>query len=276
MSPNPSRNCGLRGVVLAAWLLLGLPFPATAGEIRIGGAGNALGTIQLLAEAFAKSHPEAKIVVLPSIGTAGALTAVAKGGVAIGLATRPLSDEDARNGLTAIEYARSLTVFAVQEKNKVTAISLGQVAEIYSGKRSGWPDGTTIRPVMRQPGDDNYRQVRMLSPEIAAALAVAEQRQGLPFAVTDQDAADKMEAIPGSFGSSTLALILSEKRPLRALTLDGVAPTVENGRSGRYPIIKPFYLVLPKNPAPEALEFIKFVRSPQGIKILEQNGHFIP
>lgn len=276
MSLDHSRNGGLRGVVLAAWLLLCLPFPATAGEIRIGGSGNALGTMQLLAEAFAKLHPETKIVVLPSIGTAGALKAVAKGGVAIGLATRPLSDEDARNGLTATEYARSLTVFAVQEQNKVTAISQGQVAEIYGGKRSGWPDGRTIRPVMRQPGDDNYRQVRMLSPEIAEALAVAEERPGLPFAVTDQEAADKMEAIPGSFGSTTLALIRSEKRALRALTLDGVAPTLENARSGRYPIIKQFYLVLPKNPAPEAQDFVSFVRSPQGIKILEQNGHFIP
>jgi len=276
MSLDHSRNGGLRGVLLAAWLLLCLPFLATAGEIRIGGTGNALGTMQLLAEAFAKSHPETTIVVLPSIGTAGVVKAVAKGSVAIGLAAHPLSDEDARNGLTATEYARSPTVFAVQEKNKVTAISQGQVAEIYGGKWSGWPDGTTIRPVMRQPGDDNYRQVRMLSPEIEEALAVAEQRPGLPFAVTDQDAADKMETIPGSFGTSTLALIRSEKRALRALTLDGVAPTVENARSGRYPLVKQFYLVLPKNPAPEAQEFVKFVRSPQGIRILEQNGHFIP
>ena len=276
MSLDPSRNGGLRGVALAAWLLLCLPFLATAGEIRIGGSGNALGTMQLLAEAFAKSHPETTIVVLPSIGTAGVVKAVVKGSVAIGLAAHPLSDEDARNGLTATEYARSPTVFSVQEKNKVTAISQGQVAEIYSGKWSGWPDGTTIRPVMRQPGDDNYRQIRMLSPEIEEALAVAEQRPGLPFAVTDQEAADKMESIPGSFGSSTLALIRSEKRALRALTLDGVAPTVENARSGRYPLVKQFYLVLPQNPAPEAQEFVKFVRSPQGIRILEQNGHFIP
>lgn len=276
MNLNLSRNGGLRGVVRAAWLLLCLPVLASAGEIRIGGAGNALGTMQLLAEAFAKSHPETTIVVLPSIGTAGVVKAVAKGSVAIGLAAHPLSDEDARNGLTATEYARSPTVFAVQEKNKVTAISQGQVAEIYNGKWLRWPDGTPIRPVMRQPGDDNYRQVRMLSPALEAALAVAEQRPGLPFAVTDQDAADKMEAIPGSFGTSTVAVIRSEKRALRALALDGVAPTMENARSGRYPLVKPFFFVLPKTPVPEAQEFIQFVRSPQGIKILEQNGHYIP
>ena len=256
--------------------VLCLPFAAGATEIRIGGTGNALGAMRLLGNAFTKSHPETKIILLGSIGTSGAIKAVPKGAIDIGLSSRPLTEEETRSGLSATEYARSPTVFTVRTINTVTSISTSQIADIYSGKMQNWPDGKPIRPVMRQPGDDNVRQVADLSPEIKLALIAAEKRQGLPFAVTDQEAADKAESIPGSFGISTLALILSEKRSLRALSLNGVEPTPENLSSGRYPLVKRFYFVLPKDPAPAAKEFVGFVNSPPGRELLQQTGHTLP
>ena len=268
---------GLRDIVaVASMTVLCLPFAAGATEIRIGGTGNALGAMRLLGNAFTKSHPETKIILLGSIGTSGAIKAVPKGAIDIGLSSRPLTEEETRSGLSATEYARSPTVFTVRTINTVTSISTSQIADIYSGKMQNWPDGKPIRPVMRQPGDDNVRQVADLSPEIKLALIAAEKRQGLPFAVTDQEAADKAESIPGSFGISTLALILSEKRSLRALSLNGVEPTPENLSSGRYPLVKRFYFVLPKDPAPAAKEFVGFVNSPPGRELLQQTGHTLP
>ena len=276
MGFEPSRTTCLH-TVLTVTTVAALCLPAVAGaaEIRIGGTGNALGTMRLIGEAFAKQDPESKLVVLDSIGTSGAIKAVPKGALEIGLSSRPLTDEEARNGLTAVEYARSPTVFAVQEKSKVASITVEQVAELYNGL-ARWSDGTPIRPVMRQPGDDNTRQIKSLSAMVEKAVAAAEQREGLTFATTDQEATDKMEHIPGSFGVTTLALIRSEKRNLKPLALGGVEPTPENAHSGRYPLVKRFYFVLPKEPAPAAQDFLKFVKSPQGRKILEQTGHTIP
>ncbi len=273
--PTSSSSALVRSLVVASMAVL-CTLPAAAKEIRIGGTGNALGTMRLLGDAFSKSHPESKVTVLPSIGTSGAIKAVPKKAIEIGLSSRVLTDDEARTGLTALEYAYSPTVFAVQQKNKVTSITLGQVADIYAGKLSAWPDGERVRPVMRQPGDDNTRQIKALSPEIEKAIGVAEEQSGLLFAVTDQEAADKVEAVPGSIGVSTLALIRSESRSLRALAIAGVEPTPENAKSGRYPLIKHFYLVLPKEPSPEVAAFVRFVKSPQGRKILEQNGHGAP
>ena len=247
-----------------------------AEEIKIGGTGNALGTMRLLGEAFSKKYPDVKVNVLSSLGSSGALKAVPKGAIDIGLTSRALSDEERATGIQAIEYARSPTVIAVSTKSKVTDISRGQIADIYSGKLTGWPDGTPIRPVLRQPGDDNTKQIRSLSQAIDNALSIAEQRPGLAFATTDQEAAEKIETIPGAFGVTTVALIKSESRSLRALTLDGIEPTESNAAGGRYPIIKTFFFVTAPTLSPYAQQFIAFVRSPAGHDILTQTGHWIP
>ncbi|EXI68087.1 MAG: Phosphate-binding protein PstS 2 precursor [Candidatus Accumulibacter adjunctus] len=272
-----ARTRRLRGVVfVASMAVLCLPLATDAAEIRIAGTGNALGTMRLLGAAFAKLHPEPQVVVLDSIGTSGAIRALPKGSIEIGLSSRPLTEEEARSGLSSVEYARSPTVFAVQNRNQVASITLAQIADIYSGKLASWPDGTKVRPVMRQPGDDNTRQIKRLSAEIEQALAVAEKREGLTYAATDQEAADRMESVQGSIGVTTVALIRSENRKLRPLAIDGIEPTPENARSGRYPLMKSFYFVLPKEPTPTTQKFLGFVHSPQGRKILEQNGHIIP
>jgi phosphate transport system substrate-binding protein len=139
-----------------------------------------------------------------------------------------------------------------------------------------WEDGTPIRPVLRQPGDDNTRQIRQLSAEIAAAIEIADKRPGIIIASTDQEAADKMETIPGSLGVSTIGLIRSENRRLRALALDGVEPSEDNIRSGRYPLVKRFFFVYQKAASPEVGEFIRFVNSPAGRRVLQQTGHLPP
>ena len=267
----------MRGVVVAASMAaLCLPLAASAAEIRIGGTGNALGTMRLLGEAYAQWHADTKITILSSIGSSGAIRAVPKGALDIGLIARPLTREEAGTGLKAIEYARSPTVFAVQEKNKATTISFNQIADIYSGRLPSWPDGTPIRPVLRQPGDDNTRQIRLLSPAIEKASIEAEQRPGLIFAVTDQEAADKMESVPGSIGVTTQALIKSEKRSLKALSISGIEPTLENTVSGHYPMTKHFYFVLPKDPSATVLDFVNFVNSAQGRELLKRYGHTLP
>ena len=250
--------------------------PVSAEEIKIGGTGNALGTMRLLGEAFSKKHPDVKVNVLSSLGSSGALKALPKGAIDIGLTSRALSDEERSTGIQAIEYARSPTVLAVSIKSKITDITREQIADIYSGKLSNWPDGTLVRPVLRQPGDDNTKQIRSLSPTIDKALGIAEQRPGLAFATTDQEAAEKIETIPGALGVTTMALIKSESRSLRALKLNTIEPTVTNGASGLYPIVKVFFLITTPTPSPKVQQFIDFVKSPSGQDILTQTGHWIP
>ena len=249
---------------------------AVGDEIKIGGTGNALGTMRLLGDAYMRKHPDTKVAILPSLGSSGAIKAIPNGAIDIGLASRPMTDDERAAGAVSAEYARSPTVFAVAKTNKVSAITRQQYADILMGKLLDWPGGTPIRPILRQMGDDNTNQVRSLLPAIATALEVADKREGLARAVTDQDAADKMESIPGAIGVSTLALIESEGRALKALALDGVEPTLPNSASGAYPLVKRFCFITTPTRSPAVQKFIDFVAAPEGRDILAQTGHWAP
>lgn len=243
--------------------------------IRIGGTGNALGTMKLMADAYAQVNPKIKITVLPSIGSSGAIKAVPRGAVEIGLSSRPLKEAESANGIISVEYARSATVIAVSNKMVVAGITVDQLVTIYSGKEHNWPDGSLIRPIIRQPGDDNTIQLKGLSPELKQAVEIADERPGLLFAATDQEAVDMIQNTPGSFGVTSLALMLSEKRPLRALKLDGIEPTPDACDSGQYPLVKRFYLILPSVLSPHVQDFVKFIKSTDGAAVLTQNGNSV-
>lgn len=250
--------------------------PLCASELKIGGTGNALGSMRLLATEFTKQNPDIKITILSSLGSSGAIKAVPKRAIDIGLTSRALTPEELKAGSKATEYALTPTVLAVPSKSTLKNLTRQQIADIYKGTLTSLPDGSYIRPVLRQPGDDNTRQLQGLSPEIQEALKVAENRPGMAFAATDQEAADKMENSAGALGVTTLALILSESRSLRAIALDGIEPSIENASAGRYPITKSFYFITEQTPSPDVQKFMDFVASPAGRKILSHNGHWFP
>jgi phosphate transport system substrate-binding protein len=249
---------------------------AAAEEIKIGGTGTALGTMRLLAETFSKQNPDVRVTVLPSLGSGGGIKAVEKGAVDIAVSSRPVKEDERSLGLMESEYARTPFVFAVSIKSKVTSITSGQIADLYAGRTRTWPDGSRIRPVLRPAGEADTDQIKKMGPAIAEALNLAEKIPGTPSAVTDQQAADEIERIPGAFGATTLALIKSEDRSLRALELNGVAATAQNAAGGLYPHYKRLYVVTRPKQVAAVQRFIAFLRSPGGVEILVRNGHWTP
>ena len=130
--------------------------------------------------------------------------------------------------------------------------------------------------MLRPVADGDSQLIRKMSPAIGEALTLAEKVPGIAFAMNDQDNAADIERIPGAFGSTTLALIKSEDRPLRALQLNGVEPSVQNAAAGHYPHHARLYVVTRQKPAAEAQRFLAFMRSPEGNAILVRNGNWAP
>jgi len=246
-----------------------------AETITIGGSGADLATMRLLAEAFQRAEPTVRIEILPNMGSSGGIKAVLAGKLDIGLLSRALQGEETRHGLRRLHYARTPLVFAVARDNPQTEIDRARLLQIYTGRNMRWGHDAPVRLVLRPATDSDTAVLKQALPGIATALTEAYRRRGLPIAVTDQDAADAIETMPGAVGTSTLALMLAENRKLKALALDGIVPSPATLASGAYQLVKELHFILPATPRPHVQRFIAFVQSRQGATILEKTGHAI-
>ena len=261
---------------LSIGLLGVLPSEALADAIKVGGSGNGLAMVQALADAFQKTPGGHSIMPLLGLGSRGAKQALLQGALDLAVTAGPLSPAEEAQGLMAQEIGRAPFVFAISTRNPVSDLSLAQLAEIYAGKTVTWPDGSRLRLILRPKDDADTRLLRTFSPAMAEAVESALARPGLPVAATDQDSATAVETTPGAIGTSTLDLLLAERRQLKALAIGGISPSAAAIASGTYPYFKTMYLVSrrPRTPATEA--FLAFTRSRDAREVLRRLEYWSP
>lgn len=265
-------------IILAVCVIAGgmPPSSSVAAEvIKIGGMGSGLGVMKILGDAFEKKYPGTKIQVLPSLGSTGGIKAVSKGALDIAVSARPFKDDEKKYGLSAKEYAKSPLVVVTRKDTNVSELTMADMVKIYDGRMQTWPGGKRIRPVLRPEEDIDTKIIRNISPEMDRAITVAMSREGMLTAITDQDAAKTIEKTPGSLGFATLAQVISEKLPLTIVRLDGVSPTTKALSNGSYKPNKALFLVTENKATAKVRNFLAFVGSPDGIKILETSGYVV-
>ncbi len=80
--------------------------------------------------------------------------------------------------------------------------------------------------------------------------------------------------MPGSFGTTSAAIVAAEKLKIKALSVDGVFPTLPNVSAGKYPYAMTMSVVYKRDKYMGAVkDFIDFVFSNEGRKVLSANGH---
>lgn len=269
-----------RAVLLVACLLVANA--ARAGEaditgvvVRVGGSGTGLGTIRLLADAFLKSHPQANFVIVPSLGSGGGIKALRAGAIDVALISRPLKEKERGPDITALEYARTPLVFAVAEPAVLVSLTVPELVSIYAGERKTWPSGGALRLVLRPESESDTDITKSVSPEMRQAVTEALVRPGMLVALTDKASADLLETIPGAFGTTTLAQIISENRTLKPLAIDGVTPSLTTLADAKYRYFKTLFTVTGPKTSPLVHEFTAFMRSAAGREILQLNGNWV-
>jgi phosphate transport system substrate-binding protein len=243
-----------------------------AAELVVGGTGAALGAMKALGDAYAAGTPQARVRTVPSLGSGGGIRALAAGAIQIAVTSRPLTAEERAKGMIERELIRTPFVFAVHQKAPIGAVTLSELAQIYAGTVGSWKDGTKVRPVLRPVNDVDTEVLSAMSPQMRLALKAAHDLPGKNIAVTDTDTADELERVPGAIGTSTLLLIQSEKRPLKALDVDGIAPTTTNLSSGRYLHQKSIYVVVSARSGPAAQAFVAYITSPAAAQMIARMG----
>lgn len=271
-SLSVSRRTILHAIAAAASICVD-PAAARAatGRLAIGGTGAAQGTMKLLAEAFIAQNPGVSLDLPRSLGTTGGIRALLAGAIDIATSARPVTAAEQAAGASAQPYGRTPFAFVTSLREPPSNLTSSDVREIYALKHRTWPDATPIRVILRPKSDADTNFLIAQFPGIEAALDAAHARQTIPVAKTDQDNLDEAENLAGSFTGSALAAVRSERRNLRVLPLDGIAPELATIENGTYRHVKTLYLVTSAATSPVARAFVDFVRSAQGSSLLLQS-----
>jgi len=243
---------------------------AHAEALRTGGTGAALATMRQLGAAFVKLEPDVRIDVIEGLGSSGGIAAITAGAIDFSFSGRALTAADDQT-LKASLFAR--TPFGLASSNPQPGnLKSSDVAGFIGSASSVWPDGTPARLILRPKTDSDTHLLVRSFPNMADVMDKLRIRPEIPIAVTDQDNATLAEKLAGSLTAMTLLQLQSERLRLSFVTIDGVAPTLENFESGTYPYGKDIYLVTQSRIVPVLGRFIAFVRSADGRGILRANG----
>ncbi len=258
----------------AVLISVALTSPVAAREvIQIAGTGTGIGVMKLLGAAYEKKHPEVRIEVLPSMGTPGGIKAVLDGVISLAIAGRSLNDEEQQAGVAGVEFARTPFVFVTHKNNPQEGITSDELVSIFSLKTLTWKHGGPIRLVLRPAREASSMLLKLISPEMEKAMAIALAKEGMIFASTDQDSADLVARTQGSLGTSTLTQIITEKLPIKILSLNGQMPNTKSLANGSYKLFKPLYVITSPRSSAAARRFAEYVGSAGARAIIEKSGN---
>ena len=114
--------------------------PAIAESLRVGGTGTATELLKVLGRAFTR-HTGVDVEVVPSLGSTGAIRAVADGALGFAVSGRGLTRDEVDNGMSIAVTARTPFVFATSHPAP-NALRSSQIAEVYSAIKATWSDGS--------------------------------------------------------------------------------------------------------------------------------------
>ncbi len=241
-------------------------------KVMLGGSGGMLPTMQDLAKAYLAKNPSDPIEVMPSsIGSSGGIKAAEAGRVAIGLTARPLRPEE-KAKLVYRLLGTMPALVAVHKDVPVANLSEAQICDIYAGKIVTWKEvggpGDKIAVLTRNEDDASKEVFRQY-------VSCFKSLKETPEAVVLTKSAEMTAALgnrPHTIGLTDYAAILKAEGRFKPVSIDGLAPSPESVRSGKYKILKEFGVVTLGEPQGIAKKFLDFVKSPEGEQILSKNG----
>lgn len=242
-------------------------------ELSIPGSGNAEFVLTELAKGFNQSQDRHRVTVPSSTGTAGAIRDVLQGSASLGRVGRPLKDEERGKGLVFVPLGYDPVVFVAGAGVATRNITAAQAYDAFTGKITDWRElggkPGPIRAIGREATDASLQAIaRHLKP-----FAAIQFHDNAKLVHLDPQLIELLDRYPTSLGFLNRSQLSAARTKVVLLALDGVEPTPANMAAGRYPMWLEFGLIhTPGSLTKAAREFLKFIESPAGSRILDNHG----
>lgn len=243
-------------------------------NLTAAGSGVNLGITRLLVEGFVKIHPKIRIDIPGSIGTKGAIAAIADGAITLGLVSQPLKEEEKTQDISVLPYAWVAIVIGVHPTVPDQNITSGELVEIFKGTKTQWKNGKEIIVQARDNSDSGFLVLQNNITGFREAYTESQKDKLWTLYFTDQDANQALAMTPYAIGVTDLGMIATEHLRIKVLPFNGIEPNQKNLQNGTYPLSRQLSFIYREENLPEeARQFLAFVFSEKGRNILKSNGY---
>ncbi|MDD2370579.1 MAG: phosphate ABC transporter substrate-binding protein [Firmicutes bacterium] len=214
-------------------------------------------------------------VDVQSVGSSSGIKAAIDGTANIGMSSRNLSEEEAKE-LKEVVIALDGIAVVVNPNNKVKNLTKDELLAIYQGKIRNWKD----------VGGDDAPIVVISREEGSGTRGAFEEITGLEIEKNDKKYTTVFSRAIITDGNGSVKQNIALKKngigyisvgsvddSVKSVAVDGVLPTEETIKAGEYLISRPFLLLTKGDPTPEAQAFIDFILSDEGQKLVKEHNY---
>ena len=239
----------------------------TGGTVSTDGSTSMEKVIGALGESFMEANSGTTFTYNPT-GSGSGIQAVSEGRCDIGLSSRALKDDEKASGLKETTLALDGIAIIVNPQNSVKDLTLEQIAKIYTGEITNWKDVGGEDAEIVRIGREAGSGTRDGFESITDTKDACQYRQEL---TSTGDVITTVSQNPNAIGYASLAAI---KDSVKALTVNGVAPTEATVKDGTYLVQRPFVLVTKEGVAlsETAQKFFNFATSADAASIISAAG----
>ncbi|PZD71611.1 Phosphate-binding protein PstS [Acaryochloris thomasi RCC1774] len=226
-------------------------------QLKIGDSSQMAPINQAIKQSFENQYPNAKLAI--ATGDAAAdVGAVLAGTLDLASISRPLTQDERRQGLVQLPVAREKIAIVIGTENPFQgSLTIEQVNQITTGEVTDWKQvGGKPGPirVVQRPPTGNAAQALQRYPDLRTTLAGQEGNQP-PVTI------DGLAAALGKDGLSfaLVSELVGRDSSIQALSMYGKWPADE-----KYPFSQPFTYVYKQEPSPAVQTFLDFVSEKTG------------
>ncbi len=172
-----------------------------------------------------------------------------------------------------IQVAWDALVFIVHKQNPVDNISLEQVRAIYAGKITNWKQlkgSDAPIKIFISRARKGLSGVESSTKELVLKGKEPVETRNTMFLASTGIVEQMVDDTPGGF--ATTGFSSARKRDVKMLKVDGVTPTQRTITTGKYPLKRPLFLLVPRKDKPEVKKFVDFVLSKEGQSFINSRG----
>jgi phosphate transport system substrate-binding protein len=271
----------MKKTIIAAMMLLLVFGPALSEEtITVKGSDTMVILAQRWAENYMQAHKDVVIQVTGG-GSGTGISALINGTTDICNASRPMkpSERDklkARYGSRGVEIKAAMDGLSVyvNESSPVTELSLQQLKGIYTGKITNWNEvGGPNTRIILYGRENNSGTYVYFKDNVLEGEDYVSSMQSLPgtAAVVNAVARDKHGI---GYGGAAYGKGIRELKVKKDASSPAYLPTLENIRSGDYPVSRFLYLYVRNRPTGTLKEYIDWMLGDDGQKVVTEVGYF--